>query len=82
MECYSLSLFVVLACCELELDGFDQLFSFFALSFLKAVTLSINLSNIQFSIRKILECQESNPGWLGGKREHYLCAMPSPLFHS
>ena len=21
----------------------------------------------------------SNPGWLGEKREHYLCAMPSPL---
>ena len=25
------------------------------------------------------ECRESNPGWLGGKRKRYLCAMPSPM---
>ena len=24
--------------------------------------------------------RESNPGWLGGKRERFLCAMPSPQF--
>ena len=23
--------------------------------------------------------EDSSPGWLGGKRESYLCAMPSPV---
>ena len=29
------------------------------------------------NLRKIRECRESNPGWLGGKHKCNLCAMPS-----
>ena len=71
--------FVVLACHKPVVDRFNLLLSFFALSTLLAEPLLINLSNIDFMTAKIWESRESNPGWLGGKHERYLCAMPSPL---
>lgn len=37
--------------------------------------LLLNHSNIS---EEIWEHRESNPGWQGGKRERYLCAMPTP----
>jgi len=41
--------------------------------------LSLNPCNIKFAPEKIRERWESNPGRLGGKRERYLCGMPTPL---
>ena len=33
---------------------------------------------LNFSTKKICKCQKSNPGPVDGKRERYICAMPSP----
>ena len=36
-------------------------------------------NNSKLSWKKLWEHWDSNPGRLGGKRERYLCAMPTPL---
>ena len=40
--------------------------------------LSLNLSDIKKFRKSLGERWESNPGRLGVKYEHYLCAMPTP----
>ena len=37
----------------------------------------INLRDIEDQ-KKLRECWELNPGWLGEKLRRYLCAMPTP----
>ena len=72
------SLFVVLACHELELVGFDQLLSFLHCPPLYAVPLSINLSNVEFYDWKSI-IEPGTAGWIA--RTLPLCyAVPLVLF--
>ena len=63
------------------------LFSRFAIRFFLIITPSAltpsNLKNGRFSVRErrvqfFQLSDDSNPGWMGGKRERHLCALPSP----
>ena len=71
--------FLVLACHQLVLDGFDQLLSFImhCPHTLSSALQSINLYDIKkFEIlfEKSWERRELNLGQLGEKRQRYLCA--------
>ena len=73
-----------LATSLLVLDGFDQHFQATVHTSKQGRRLTqqhqsyFSKNNSKLSRKKLWEHWDSNPGRLGGKRERYLCAMPTP----
>ena len=75
MASKSVNVFVVLACHQPELDGFNQHFQV-TVQFSPSTTGSLSLARpIIFPPKKIQECWESNPGLLSEKQACCICAM-------
>ena len=68
------SFFVVLACHSLVLDGFVWHFP----ASVHTLSSAVNKSRWLRNSKNFRECGETNPGLLGEKLEHYLCAMQPP----